>query len=69
MLITNHAFADKIVEKFNNLMWDGWDIVELLQDPSAEYNANGVRINNKWYTKKIYPVLESGWEVPTKYVR
>lgn len=69
MLVTNYEYANKIVNKFNNLIWDGWDIVEYMEDPSAEYNAQGARMDGKWARVKRFSLTESGWEVPVKYVR
>lgn len=69
MLITNYEYADKIVNENNNLVWNGWDIIEVTPSHNAEFNKNGKIVNGKWSFVKTYPVTESGWEVPKKYVK
>ena len=69
MLVTNYEYANKIVDKFNNLNWDGWDIVEHINDPSAEFHPEGARKDGKWARVKRITLTEAGWEVPIKYVR
>jgi hypothetical protein len=58
---------EKIVSKNKSLLWDGWNVVELIKNPGAMFRANGVRINEAWYTKNIFIVDQNGWRIPSKY--
>lgn len=69
MLITSYDYAHSMVEKSKSLSWNGWDIVELKENPAAEYKPNGVLINGTWHYSNVFPLTESGWEVPNKYAR
>jgi hypothetical protein len=35
--------------------------------PSSELSQDGVRINGKWYSQKIYKLELNGWNIPDKY--
>ena len=67
MLITSLEKMETIVSKNKSLSWDGWNVVELIKNPSALYKSNGVMINKVWYIKNIFTVDHDGWKVPTKY--
>jgi hypothetical protein len=67
MLITSLEKMETIVSKNKSLSWDGWNVVELIKNPSAVYKQNGVMINKVWYIKNIFTVDRDGWKVPTKY--
>lgn len=58
----------KIVDKFDDLSWVGWDVIELKYSPSAVTNVKGVFHNNKWYIKNTFVVSKDGWDIPKKYV-
>jgi hypothetical protein len=68
MIIKELHEMKTIVNQNNSLFWDGWDVVDRKLSPSAELSINGIRINNNWYSQKIYKLTESGWNIPKKYV-
>ncbi len=65
----NYDTAHSIVEKYSNLFWDGWDIVDWKEDSTGEMSKNGMLKNGKWGVYKTYPLTENGWDVPSKYAR
>jgi hypothetical protein len=67
MLITKLKEAEKIVDQFKDLHWEGWDIVSIEYNPDGYTNKFGVFVNNKWAIKKIYSVNRDGWKIPNKY--
>jgi hypothetical protein len=67
MLITSLEKMEVIVSKNKSLSWDGWNVVELVKNPSAAYKNNGVRINKVWYIKNIFTIEHDGWKVPNRY--
>lgn len=69
MVITNLEYAEKMVSKHDDLMWDGWTIVQFTPNTAAELKPQGRRINGVWGFIKEYVPTEIGWEVPNKYVR
>lgn len=58
---------EKIVSRNKSLSWDGWNVVELIKNPSASFKSNAARINGVWYTKNIFVVDQDGWRIPSKY--
>jgi hypothetical protein len=67
MLVTSLEKMEDIVSKNKSLSWDGWNVVELIKNPSAVYKQNGVMINKVWYIKNTFAVDHDGWKVPNKY--
>ena len=58
---------EKIVKKYNNLDWIGWDVVDRKRSDSGRTSVDGVRINDKWYLQRIYRLDKKGWDIPNKY--
>lgn len=67
MIIKSLNTMEKIVAKNKNLLWDGWDIIDLKESDIAKTSTNGIRVNNKWYLHKRYTPNRNGWEIPNKY--
>jgi hypothetical protein len=67
MLIRSLEKMEIIVSKNKSLSWDGWNVVELVKNPSAAYKNNGVRIDKVWYIKNIFTIEHDGWKVPNRY--
>ena len=67
MLIRSLNTMEKIVLKNNNLIWQGWDVVDLKESDTAKTSAVGIRVKNKWYLHKIYSPGRNGWDIPNKY--
>jgi hypothetical protein len=68
MIIKSLEEMEKIVRNNKNLSWDGWDVVSLKWNPGAYTKPNGAYVRGKWYTKFVYPVTETGWNIPDKIV-
>jgi len=59
--------AESFVDSHNKLSWDGWTIIQDIQDSDAEYRNDGVynRETGKWYRRIQYPYIDgTGWELP-----
>jgi|694.fasta_scaffold139132_3 hypothetical protein len=67
MLITSLEEANKIVNQFKDLRWDGWDIISIEKNPDGYMNKNGIFIDGAWAIRKKYIVKRSGWSLPNKY--
>ena len=67
MLIKDLELMEKIVKKYNNLDWIGWDVVDRKRSDSGRTSVDGVRVNNKWYLQRIYRLNKKGWDIPNKY--
>lgn len=58
---------EAIVKKNKNLLWHGWDVLDLKKSESARTSPNGIRINNEWYLHRVYSPGNKGWDIPNKY--
>ena len=67
MNIKNLDKMEKIVAKNKNLHWIGWDVADRKKSESARTSPSGVRVDGIWYLQRVYPVTESGWNIPDKY--
>lgn len=67
MIIKSLNTMEKIVLKNKNLLWDGWDVIDLKESDIAKTSTNGIRVNNKWYLHKRYTPNRNGWDIPNKY--
>lgn len=67
MLIKDLSVMEKIVEKNDNLKWDGWNVLELKKSNLGRTDVHGIRINGEWFIKRKFEVDRNGWEIPNKY--
>jgi hypothetical protein len=67
MIIKSLNIMEKIVSKNKNLVWDGWDILDLKETDMAKTSTKGIRIKEKWYIHKRYSPNRNGWEIPNRY--
>lgn len=67
MFIKDLALMEKIVKKYNNLDWIGWDVVDRKRSDAGRTSVDGVRVNDKWYLQRIYRLNNKGWDIPNKY--
>ncbi len=67
--ITSLAQMENIVRSERSLRWNGWDVEHTTPNPTAWSKPDGVFIRGRWYVKKVFPITESGWEIPGKFVR
>jgi hypothetical protein len=58
---------EKIVSKNKNLVWDGWDVIDLKESDIAKTSPKGIRFKDKWYLHKRYSPNKNGWDIPNKY--
>jgi hypothetical protein len=69
MLINSLETMEKIVKNNQSLSWDGWDVINSYPKPSGWMDKAGAYIDGQWHIQKRYLLTESGWEIPTKFVR
>jgi len=67
MIIKSINTMDKIVSRNKNLVWEGWDVVDLKESDIAKTSPKGIRIKDKWYLHKRYSPNRNGWDIPNKY--
>lgn len=67
MIIKSLNTMEKIVAKNKNLVWDGWDVLDLKEENIARTSTKGIRIKDKWYLHKRYSPNRNGWDIPNKY--
>lgn len=60
---------ENIVKSNKSLSWEGWNVVSLFPNNTAWMRVDGVFVKGKWYTKRVYEINETGWEIPNKLVR
>ena len=66
MKISDMQEMDEIVKASKSLSWDGWDVVHIVQDDSAEFLPTGTfdKLTLQWYKKTVFTCTEEGWEIP-----
>jgi hypothetical protein len=67
MIIDKLETMEKIVKKYKNLIWDGWNVIDLKQTEAAKTSKNGIRVKNVWYLYRTYTPDRTGWKIPDKY--
>ena len=58
---------EKIVKSNYMLAWIGWDVVERNKTDRGRTAVNGVRVNDQWYTQRVFKLNRNGWDIPNKY--
>lgn len=67
MIINKLETMEKIVKKYNNLHWVGWDVYDRKKTDAGRTAINGVRVKNIWYVQTKYALNSNGWDIPDKY--
>ena len=67
MLINKLEDAESIVSNFNDLNWDGWDIVSREKSHAGYSSKHGIFLNNQWHIQKRFNLTKDGWHIPNKY--
>lgn len=67
MIINNLQKMEKIVHKYANLSWDGWDVVDRKRSDAGRTSVSGVRVGDQWFLQRVYKVDRNGWDIPNKY--
>ena len=66
--ISDYDEAHLVVNRSNNLFWDGWTIVEFKKNPEASSYKNGMFKDGIWGTVRNFVPDRNGWTVPKRYV-
>jgi len=69
MLISSLDQMESVVKNNKSLKWDGWDVIHFYPSEKGRTSRWGIRMGNKWFLHKRYPVTEQGWEIPRKFMR
>ena len=69
MLINSLEKMEEIVQKSDNLSWDGWTVLENKSNENGMMSKDGAFVDGKWIVQKRYEATASGWEIPSKFVR
>jgi hypothetical protein len=69
MLITSLEIMEKVVSSNSDLDWDGWDVAKYTVSHNAIYSQDGVFRQGKWMKKKVFPLTEQGWHLPSNIGR
>lgn len=64
----DYGSAHSIVDRHDNLFWDGWTIVDWKPSRDGFYKKNGMFRNGTWGVVRKYTPGTNGWKVPEKYV-
>ena len=67
MIIKSLNTMEKIVSNNDNLIWNGWDVIDLKESNIANTSPLGIRVKNKWYLHRVYKPTRIGWDIPNKY--
>ncbi len=67
-IIKSLETMESIVDKYKQLSWDGWTVVETFPSEKGYYSKFGIYKNNKWQMKKEFIPSSQGWAIPDKYV-
>lgn len=67
MVVKSLEVMEKIVGNNRDLMWSGWDVLELKKTNLGRTDVNGIRIKNNWFIKKTFSPDRNGWDIPNKY--
>jgi len=67
MIIRSLNTMEKIINKNKNLLWRGWDVIDLKESDTAKTSPMGIRIKGGWYLHRIYKPGRNGWDIPNKY--
>lgn len=60
--------AEKLVNKYANLYWDGWDLVVVNPAVDGYTKVAGIYFDGKWCVRKVIKADEQGfYAVPKRY--
>lgn len=74
MYTLNFDNVDATIEAWQaagiNVEWDGWALMFLTPDRSAERNQYGTYQSGQWgYTSRVEPNSNGSWVVPAKFTK
>ena len=67
MIVSKLEVMEAIVRKNKNLLWSGWDVIDLKKADNAATSPNGIRVKGEWYLHRKYSADRKGWDIPNKY--
>lgn len=60
--------AEKLVENYDNLFWDGWDLVVVNPKINGYTKVSGIFHKGQWCVRKVIKTDARGlYEVPQRY--
>jgi len=70
MKISDVNKMEEMVKANESLSWDGWNVIQMLQDDYAEFLPIGTfdKTTMQWYRKLVFVCTEDGWEIPESVV-
>ena len=69
MQITSLEQMEKIVASNKELLWDGWTVVSSYPSDKGSTSKNGALVKGKWHVQRRFELTETGWDLPSKFVR
>jgi hypothetical protein len=69
MIVKSLEEMEAIVEKNEELSWDGWTVIENRTKDNGAMSKDGAYVDGKWIIQKRYDASAKGWEIPNKLVR
>jgi len=69
MIIKSLEEMEAIVEKNDDLSWDGWTVIENRTKDNGAMSKDGAYVNGRWIIQKRYDANAKGWEIPNKLMR
>ena len=67
MIINKLETMEKLITSNKSLTWIGWDVAERKRTDMGRTAVNGVRVNDQWYTQRVFKLDRNGWDIPNKY--
>lgn len=62
------AQAEKLVEQYDNLFWDGWDLNVVNPSINGYTKMSGIFYKGKWCVRKVVKANERGlYTIPPRY--
>ena len=65
MIVTSLEQMESIVSSRSDLSWNGWDVVKHTESSNALYSVDGEFKGGRWMKKKVFPLTETGWSLPS----
>lgn len=67
MIVDDLDAMERIVNRTHNLVWDGYDVLQIRKMANAFSYKDGRRINGKWYRTRRFVLNRAGWKVPNGF--
>lgn len=60
-MIRELFIMERIVRRSKNLIWDGYDVIQLFKDDNPVIHKDARFVNGKWYRSRTIPLTRDGW--------